>query len=278
MKFKKVSIIGLGLIGSSLAGSLKKTGIVEKIFGIDKDTDTLNYALDKGIVDEASNTIDNRIQDSDIVVLATYVDSIPSIANKLVVSENTLVTDVGSVKEQIVRDITLNCKFSYIGSHPITGSEKSGIMNYDSRLFIDKICVITPTDKNKPTDISIIKKFWTITGSRVIEMEPKIHDRIFAYVSHLPHAVAFSLINSFRNNKQYLQYAGGGLNDFTRIAESSPEMWTEIFLLNKTHLLEVMGYYKDSLEEIIGLVNENNSQGLKKYLTDAVDIKTFNKK
>jgi len=272
MDFKKVSIIGLGLIGSSLARCLKQSGRIETIIGVDNDSFTSNYAMEHGFVDQVNNSPDESLYDSDIVVISTHVDSIYNIASGLSVSENTLVTDVGSVKEKIINDINSNCRFHYIGSHPIAGSERSGITNSYSDLFAGKICVITPNRFNRPEDISKIIKFWNIAGSRVIQMEPQIHDRVFAYVSHLPHAVAFSLINTFLNNKDYMQYAGGGLKDFTRIAHSSPDMWTEIFLMNKPYLLEALKYYKESLDELINIVDKDDRDSLKKYLAETVGI------
>lgn len=272
MDFNKISIIGLGLIGSSLASSLKKSGRIGTIIGVDNDSFTLDYAVDNGLVDEGLNSPDQSLFDSDIVVIATHVDSISRLASVITVSEKTLVTDVGSVKESVVNDVIANCEIHYIGSHPIAGSEKSGIANSNPDLFAGKVCIVTPTRANRPEDISKITEFWNITGSRVIEMSPDIHDRIFAYVSHLPHAVAFSLINAFIGKKDYLQYAGGGLNDFTRIAHSSPEMWTEIFMMNKSYLHEALKHYKESLDELIEIINRNDRNDLKKYLEESVNI------
>ena len=272
MNFKKVGVIGLGLIGGSVAGSLKKSGKVNKVIGVDRNKDTLDYAINNAIVDEISLQPDKSIYDSDIVVIATHVNSIPEVASSLSVSENTLVTDVGSVKESIVKTINNTGRFSFIGSHPIAGSEKSGIYNSQPEMFKDKICITTPTSVNNSEQYRIIKEFWEITGCSVIKMEPEVHDRIFAYVSHLPHAVAFSLINAFIHRESYLGYAGGGLRDFTRISHSSPEMWTEIFLMNKEHVLDALKDYINSLDRLVSVIEEDDSVSLCKYLTEVVEL------
>lgn len=275
MQFEKITIIGLGLIGGSLAWALKKSGCVGKIIGVDNDPLSIEVALQKGIIDKAcSSTDDDSVYDCDIVVLATYISTITKVALSLKVSDCTIVTDTGSVKASIVADIEQNCDFSFVGSHPIAGTEKSGVQNLKQGLFTNKITIITPTKKTPGEAVQKVTKLWELANSRVIQMKPSEHDEIFAHVSHLPHVVAFSLVNSLlQKDKSLFDYGGGGLKDFSRIAESSPEMWVDIFMSNRDQVIEAIEGFKDSLSSIEQMIADNDRKALKKILQGASDIK-----
>lgn len=274
MLFNKVSIIGLGLIGGSLAVSLKNSAKVGEVIGIDNDKSTIGYALEQDIIDKGNAIISEDVYDSDVVVLATHIDSITQIAKTLRVSEHTVVTDVGSVKKTIVEQINSHNTFSFIGSHPIAGTEKSGVYNADPHIFKDAYCIITPTEKSAEKTIGQITKFWNIVGCKIIRMDPAMHDRIFAYVSHLPHAVAYSLINCFDANENYLDYAGGGLKDFTRIAESSPKMWAEILVSNRHEVLQSLEEFSKSIDIIYSLISRGEKKQLEEHLKYIVGLKS----
>ncbi len=274
MQFGKITIIGLGLIGGSLAWALKKSGGVGQIIGVDSDPLSIEVALQKGIIDKGCSSTDDSVYDCDIVVIATYISTIRKVAMSLKVSDCTIVTDTGSVKASIVEDIEQNCDFSFVGSHPIAGTEKSGVQNLKQRLFTNKITIITPTEKTSGKAVQKVTKLWELAKSRVIKMQPDLHDEIFARVSHLPHAVAFSLINSIlQKDRSFFDYSGGGLKDFSRIAESSPEMWVDIFMSNRDQIIEAIEGFKDSLSSIEQKIADNDRKALKKILQGAADIK-----
>jgi prephenate dehydrogenase len=280
MKFEKVTIIGLGLIGGSLAWALKESGQVNTLVGIDPDEDSLKYALDNQIIDETSSVIDEEIAGSDIIVISNYVGMIVDTAKSVFVSasDNTVITDVGSVKSSIVNDIesVLPANLHFIGGHPIAGTENSGVRSAVSNLFKDKRCILAPTDKTSTEAKSKVKSMWEIVGSRVYEMDPDTHDHIFGIVSHLPHVVAYSLMNTVLNandSEQLLDFAGGGLKDFTRVAASSSEMWTEIFRANKDQMLKAIGEFKISLAKIESAIENEDFDRLKKELDKASSAK-----
>ncbi len=274
MQFGKITIIGLGLIGGSLAWALKKSGGVGQIIGVDSDPLSIEVALQKGIIDKGCSSTDDSVYDCDIVVIATYISTIRKVALSLKVSDCTIVTDTGSVKASIVEDIEQNCDFSFVGSHPIAGTEKSGVQNLKQGLFDNKLTIITPSENTSAAALEKVTSLWGLANSRVIQMKPSEHDEIFAHVSHLPHVVAFSLVNSLlQKDKSLFDYGGGGLKDFSRIAESSPDMWVDIFMSNRDQIIEAIEGFKDSLSSIEQMIADNDREALKKILQGVSDIK-----
>ncbi len=271
--FKKVSIIGLGLIGGSLAAALKQSGKVENVVGIDKDKESLDYAVENGIIDEGSLKIGKNVSDSQVVIIATYVDSIPDVALELskVISKDTLVSDVGSVKSSVVNKVEniFRDKFEFIGAHPISGTKNSGVKFSNPELFRNKNCFLTPTVNSNQASVGKIEAIWKLAGSTVIKTSPENHDLIFSYVSHLPHIVAYALINSVsdvEDGSDLFNFAGGGLRDFTRIAASSPEMWTSIFVENKNELLKSIAAFRNQIDLIEKALANDDAGGLQKLL------------
>ncbi len=274
MQFNKVTIIGLGLIGGSLASALKESAQVGEIIGVDNDPRSVEAALQKGIIHKGSTSADEQIYDSDIVVIATYINTIIEVARYLKVCDSTVVTDTGSVKRSIVNEIQANCDFRFVGAHPIAGTEKSGVHNLKHGLFENKLIIITPTDKTDSNAVKKVTDLWKLTKGRVIQMSADEHDKIFAHVSHLPHAVAFSLVDSIlQKDSTFFDYSGGGLRDFTRIAESSPDMWVDIFMSNRDKLIEAIQGFRDSLNNIEQNIADNNRKSLKELLYSASKIK-----
>ncbi len=274
MQFNKITIIGLGLIGGTLALALKKSGQVKCVQGVDVQPESIEIALKKGIIDEGQVGIGKAEYDSDIVVIATHVGSIVDIAREIKVLDSTVVTDTGSVKANIVNEIENSCKLRFVGSHPIAGTEKSGVSNVVDGLFKDKIAIITPTEKSLSEATETVTRMWTIIQSKVIRLSAKRHDEIFARVSHLPHVCAYSLVNSLiKKDSTLFDYGGGGLKDFSRIACSSPDMWVDIFISNKDEILKAIAEYKDSLDEIEKYIKKSDKISLKKILDSYSQIK-----
>jgi prephenate dehydrogenase len=196
----------------------------------------------------------------------------------LLVSKGTVITDVGSVKGKIVQETEefLPSHVHFVGGHPIAGTECSGVWASDPRLFNGKRCILTPTLKTHPEALANVKSLWESVGARVFTMDAETHDRVFSFVSHLPHVVAYALVNSVASQRvlnNMLDFAGGGLRDYTRIGASSPEMWSDIFLMNRENVLESIREFKKSLERIEELVAGENLIELREELNRAVRIK-----
>jgi prephenate dehydrogenase len=280
MNFSKITIIGLGLIGGSLAGSLKKSGRVGEVFGVDFDGKALDYAVREGIIDHGSKEIEKGANESELIVIATHVGIIPKLVQSItpLAAKGTIITDVGSVKGRIVKEIDelLPSHLYYVGGHPIAGREYSGVWASDPRLFDGKRCILTPTPKTHPEALAKVKNLWESVGAVVFTMDAETHDRVFSFVSHLPHLVAYALVNSVDSQRvlpNLFDFAGGGLRDYTRIGASSPEMWADIFLMNKENLLESIREFKKSLEAIEEFVRGKNLIELREELNKAVRIK-----
>jgi prephenate dehydrogenase len=273
-KFGKVAIVGLGLIGGSLAWSLKKSGRVENVTGIDVDRDSIDFAISKKIIDEGHTDLRMGVSRAEIVVIATHVGEIIKTAREIIpcAAKGSVITDVGSVKGRIVRDIEklLPARVHFVGGHPIAGTENSGVRAGDPDLFRGRRFIITPTSKTDPKAIKKVASLWETAGSDVYEMDAQAHDRIFGFVSHLPHIVAYSLVDtvlSAPDSETLLDFAGGGLGDFTRVAASSPEMWSDIFTANRVNALKAVRKFRKSLQKLETAIESGDSEPLKKLLS-----------
>ncbi len=279
MTFEKVTVIGLGLIGGSLAAALRESGEVGEVFGVERDAESLRFALENGIADAGAPEIGPGISGSEIVVVSTYVDTIARVAGEVSgsVSPGTVVCDVGSVKASIVREMeNAPRNIRFVGAHPIAGKETSGVMESDPGLFSGKRCVVTPVESTSPEALSMVKKLFSLVGSEVVEMDPESHDEVFSLVSHLPHAVAYSLVSAVAlrgGERNLFDFSGGGLADFTRIAGSSPEMWAGIFIENRDALLDAIRGFAGKLGEIEKAVASGNVENLAALLREARDSK-----
>jgi len=279
MTFEKVSVVGLGLIGGSLAAALRESGEVGEVFGVERDEESLRFALESGIADVGSCEIGPGISGSEIIVLATYVDTMAQVAREVsgFVSPDTIVCDTGSVKAPIVREMEKSSlSIRFVGAHPVAGKETSGVRESDSGLFSGKRCVVTPVENTCSEALSAVKTLFSLVGSEVVEIGPEAHDEIFSLVSHLPHAVAYSLVNvvaSSGGGENIFDFSGGGLADFTRIAGSSPQMWAGIFIENRDAMLSAIRSFSGKLEEIEKAIDSGNVEYLETLLSKARDSK-----
>ena len=275
MTFEKVTVIGLGLIGGSLAAALRDSGEVGEVFGVERDSESLRFALENGIADVGSSEIGSGISGSEIVVVATYVDTVAQVAAEVsgVVSQGTVVCDTGSVKAPAVREMEKNPRnIRFVGAHPIAGKETSGVRESDPGLFSGKKCVVTPVESTCPEALSL----FSLAGSEIVEMDPESHDEIFSLVSHLPHAVAYSLVSAVASSggeRNLFDFSGGGLADFTRVSGSSPEMWAGIFIENRDAVLDAIRSFAGKLGEIEKAIASGNVEHLETLLRDARDSK-----
>lgn len=266
----KIVIFGVGLIGGSLALALKKKYPHLRIVGVGRQPEHLKAALDLGVIDEASVDIAGALDHADVAVIAAPVAQTDKIlsAIKPHLQPQTIVTDVGSTKINVILSAKkiLDEKFSqFIGGHPIAGAEKSGAAAAKVDLFIDKNVVLTPTAETPAWVHDAVAQLWQDCGANVTQMTAHQHDEIFANVSHLPHLLAFALVDdiaSHPNAAELFGFAASGFRDFTRIAGSHPEMWRDISLANRSALLDALNRYQQTLSALQILLENKDAEGL----------------
>ena len=275
--FKGILIIGLGLIGGSLALSLKKQGYNGKIYGYDLNSSRIEKALELKAIDEGFNRFEEMPWDNiDLVILSTPVKTFIDIANRIkpFLKDDTVVSDVGSVKGDLVLKLYEILKpHVFVGVHPIAGTEKEGIENAVADLFKNARLILTPVGEDKEK-IEKVEKLWKDLGSKTEVMDPHLHDFVFASVSHLPHAIAFALVDSLitlskETGIDLFKYPGGGFKDFTRIAASSPTVWKDIFLENKENILHTIDVFLNSLEKLKEAIKEEDEKKILEILSES---------
>lgn len=268
--FDRVLIVGIGLIGGSLALALKRRGIVREVLGVDLGPENLEKAKALGIVDATFPDPCEPAQEADLIVLATPVGAILAVASTVAphLRKGTILTDVGSVKGSVVKALEsiLPSEAAFVGGHPIAGRERSGVEAAMADLFQGAKCVLTLTPQTDQGALEQVKALWERVGSEVIVMTPELHDQIFAAVSHLPHLVAYSLIGALLDlddGASYMSaFAAGGLKDFTRIAMSHPAMWRDICLFNREDLITMLGRFRKALDRLETLIRLGDGPGL----------------
>ena len=276
--FQKVTIIGVGLLGASLAKACKGRGLVDEITGYGRNCENLRKAKDLKIIDHYSGDLSEAVSDADLVVLCTPVSTIVPLIQSLVsqVQPGTIITDVGSVKESVVHsaDKLMPEGIFFVGSHPIAGGENSGLESSTASLYQDAKCIVTATEKTDTTALKKISVLWHALGMNVISLSAEEHDFIFGAVSHLPHIVAYALMNTLGglktpNNLEVTGFSGAGLRDITRIASSDPVMWRDICLSNRNHSLNLINRFQKKLEEIRNTIERGDGQKLEKEFVAA---------
>ena len=280
--FKKICIIGCGLIGSSLARAIKKNNLAEKIVSSNRSDAVNKKVIELKIVDDSSSDTKKMADGSDLVVIATplssYEDVISKIKNSL--KDGVILTDVGSVKENIINLIEKNIpeSISWIPSHPIAGTEESGPEAGFSELFQNRWCILTPSKKAKEKDINLLQTFWEKVGSKVDIMEAKQHDYILSITSHIPHLIAYNIVNTSlniqdENESTIVKYSAGGLRDFTRIAASNPIMWRDVFIQNKKNTSKMINKFIENLEDLKKAIENEDGKKLEKIFTKTKKIR-----
>jgi prephenate dehydrogenase len=264
MKLNRVAIIGVGLIGASFGLALKERGLAREIYGFGRNEDNLKKAKARGIIDAYSTDITKVCGSADLVVLATPVGVFVEIAKEIspFLKKGSIVIDVGSVKGRLVYELEsiMPEGVHYVGTHPIAGSDKSGIEYARPDLFKDARCIITPTEKTDPESLSFILELWKDFGCNVELIDPMKHDEVYGAVSHLPHIIAYCLVNTIGQiDSEYIRYAGQGFKDTTRIALSSPELWRDIVVYNRDNLLKLLEVFEKNIEELKRLLEEASS-------------------
>jgi prephenate dehydrogenase len=271
---KGLLIIGLGFMGGSLARELRKKGFNKPIYGLDINPKAIEKGKELNVINEGWISFDSVPWEGiDFVVISTPVRTFTQIAQQLKdrITEGTTVSDLGSTKRLVYRmEEILGNRF--VGAHPIAGTEKSGVEHAIDNLYEGKKLIITPTENTDKQHLKRIENLWNFIGAKIEFMSPELHDYIFGVVSHLPHAVAFALVDTLRamsNEKVNLfNYPGAGFKDFTRIAASDPVMWRDIFLENKDNVLKAIDNFKRSIELLEKLIEEGKEEELTKFLDE----------
>ena len=272
---EKICIIGVGLIGSSLAKALKNTGQVKFICGYGRDAARLEKAKELSIIDDYSIKLKEAVINSDIVIIATPVGSYEEVlvGIKPYLKSDTLVTDVGSTKRSVIEaaeKVFGNLPHNFIPAHPIAGKEKSGFEACDGELFVNKKVIITPLENNDDESISRVQNMWEKVGSEVDFMTPESHDELLGMTSHLPHMLAFSLMNYLiSQNPSASVYAAGGFKDFTRIASGDNVMWRDICLNNKDQIIAHIEGYQKSLSALSEAIDNGDIEQLDSIFSNA---------
>ena len=280
--FNKVCIIGCGLIGSSIARAIRKNHLSSKIVSSNRSDAVNKKVIELKIVDDSSSDTKKMAEGSDLIIIATplssYEDIISKIKNSL--KSGTILTDVGSVKENIINLIEkdVHANVSWISSHPIAGTEESGPEAGFSELFKNRWCILTPSKKAQEKDIKLLETFWKKIGSKVDIMEAKQHDYILSITSHIPHLIAYNVVNTSLNIQDeeesvIVKYSAGGLRDFTRIAASNPIMWRDIFIQNKKNISKMIDKFIEDLEDLKKAIENEDGKKLEEIFTKTKKIR-----
>ena len=279
--FDRMAIVGVGLLGGSMALACKQYGLTKSTFGFGRNENRLQRAKTHGILDDFSVDLKKVLKNADLVVLSTPIGLFKQITEQMIpyLKVGCVVTDLGSVKSSVIKDVEspiLKAGVSFVPSHPIAGSENSGFEHSRTNLFNKKFCVITPT-KNTPVEaLKKIYKLWETIGAKVEIRTPEEHDRLYAATSHLPHILAYVLLNNLggmntEDNEAYLSKGGNGLIDFVRLGASEPNMWRDICISNKEFILELLRGYQLTLNDFKEKIEQKDEDFLHDFFLKAND-------
>jgi len=279
--FKKTAVIGVGLIGGSLAVELRSEGLTDEIVGIGRGRANLETALSLGVVDSVTTDVAQGVEGADLVVVSVPVLKIADVIRMAapVLTPPCIIMDVGSVKKAVIDAVEplVPEGVRFVPTHPIAGTEDSGAGAAFKGPFKDRLCVLTPTDNTDKEALEAVRSVWRLAGSNIVEMDAVTHDRIFAAVSHLPHMIAYTLVNTVAaaggDETDMVRFSAGGFRDFTRIASSSPEMWTDICVMNSEFIVEMMDNFSSRLEVLKRLISRGDLDGIKEEFRKAKKVR-----
>ncbi|NMM76251.1 prephenate dehydrogenase/arogenate dehydrogenase family protein [Acidovorax sp. SRB_24] len=279
--FEQLGLIGCGLMGGSFALAMKKAGLVQRVVGYSKSPSTTDRARQLGVIDVEAPSALLAVAGADIVLLAVPVAATEATlrAIKHLVTPQTLVMDVGSTKVDVVqaaRRALRDQVGSFVPAHPITGREVSGVEHAEATLYSGRHVILTPTERTLTAQLHKAQELWTALGCRVSSMSPESHDAAFAAVSHLPHLLAFALVNGIMGQPQadsFLSLAGPGFRDFTRIAASDPKMWRDILLANREDILSQSSLFQQALQQFEQAMRGNDAQAVEDMVTLASETR-----
>jgi prephenate dehydrogenase len=279
--FEQLGLIGCGLMGGSFALALKRAGLVKRVVGYSKSPSTTAQARQLGVIDVEAPSALLAVAGADIVLLAVPVSATEATFKSIkhLITPQTLVMDVGSTKRDVVdaaRRALREQVGSFVPAHPITGKEVSGVEHAEPDLYIGKHVILTPIERTLPRQIQQATEVWSALGCNVVQMTPESHDAAFAAVSHLPHLIAFAMMQSLISQpkgQEYLQLAGPGFRDFTRIAASDPHMWRDILLANREELLAQSQSFQRALQQLEKMIDTQDGDALEDLIAQASDTR-----
>jgi prephenate dehydrogenase len=271
----KVCIIGVGLIGGSLAKSMIRTKQAKHVIGFGRNAQRLQKAQNSGVVTDYTTNIKDALDGANMVVIATPVGSFEAILKSIkpYVDASTIITDVGSTKSSVIKvakSVFGSLPSHFVPAHPIAGKEKSGFEASDGDLFVGRKVIITPTESSALEAIEAVKNVWQAAGATVDMMSAASHDELLGMTSHLPHMLAFSIMNYLiSQNPSASLYAAGGFRDFSRIASGDPIMWRDVCLNNKEAIVKHIKGYRDTLDNLIDVIEDENTTAIEALFRDA---------
>jgi prephenate dehydrogenase len=270
-----LTIVGVGLIGGSLAAAAKSRGVAKRIIGVGRNAAKLDGAISRGLLDEATADLAAAARQSDLIVFCTPVDRVASGVREAaaVCRCNTLITDAGSTKLEICQDLETGLPpgVEFIGSHPLAGSEKNGYEHADANLFAKRVCVLTPHERTSRLGLQRLRSFWERLGARLVEMSPAAHDRAVAEISHFPHLAAAALAATLA--PEHKELAARGFRDTTRIAAGDPDLWTSILMCNADYIAQSLEKYDAILQEYRTALRKRDATALRRLLEQGKTVR-----
>ena len=282
MSFQRLALIGCGLMGGSFALALRQAGLVQHITGFSASEKTRQRAVELGVIDQACSSVAEAVQGADLVLLAVPVGAMPSsfAAMRGALAPHALLMDVGSTKCDVIAAAQaclgerIQC---LVPAHPIAGKEVAGIEHAEAKLYQDRRTILTPLPHNSIRQIKMASEVWTAVGSHVSQMTPEAHDATFAAVSHLPHLLAFASVNALTAQPQgaaFLEMAGPGFRDFSRIAASDPAVWRDILSANQSEVLTQMAHFRAALDQFENTLKQGDTAALQQLIQQASDVRS----
>jgi cyclohexadieny/prephenate dehydrogenase len=274
--FKKVALIGFGLIGGSIARAAKAQNLASEIVTSARSEKTRARVTELGIVDRVVATNAEAVKDADLVILCIPVGACGPVAQEIAphLKAGAIVSDVGSVKGAVVRDMAphLPANAHFVPAHPVAGTEHSGPDSGFAELFINRWCILTPPEATDPAAVDKLRAFWAGMGAKVEVMTPDHHDMVLAITSHLPHLIAYTIVGTAEElgqvtSSEVINFSAGGFRDFTRIAASDPIMWRDVFLANKDAVLEMLGTFNEDLSKLTRAIRRGDGEALFEHFT-----------
>jgi cyclohexadieny/prephenate dehydrogenase len=274
--FRRVALIGFGLIGGSIARAARGQGLASEIVTTARSEKTRARVTELGLVDRVLESNAEAVKDADLVILCIPVGACGAVAQEIAphLKPGAIISDVGSVKGAIVREMAphLPSNVHFVPAHPVAGTEHSGPDSGFAELFIGRWCILTPPDGTDPMAVEALRAFWAGMGAKVETMTPDHHDLVLAITSHLPHLIAYTIVGTADElaqvtSSEVIKFSAGGFRDFTRIAASDPTMWRDVFLNNKEAVLEMLGTFNEDLSKLTRAIRRNDGEALFEHFT-----------
>jgi cyclohexadieny/prephenate dehydrogenase len=274
--FKRIALIGFGLIGGSIARAARAQGLVDEIVTTARSAKTRARVVELGVVDAVVETNAEAVKEADLVILCIPVGACGAVAQEIAthLKPGAIVSDVGSVKSAVVRDMAphLPANVHFVPAHPVAGTEHSGPDSGFAELFINRWCILTPPEGADQGAVAKLRAFWAAIGAKVEVMTPDHHDLVLAITSHLPHLIAYTIVGTADElaqvtSSEVIKFSAGGFRDFTRIAASDPTMWRDVFLANKDAVLEMLGTFNEDLSKLTRAIRRSDGEALFDHFT-----------